>query len=212
MRIQRYGIELETMHAEHLEMIRLWRNQDYIRKRMQFQEILSSEDQLAWFNALDAERNLYWVIRSNGYPIGLVHIKDMDDDFRSGEAGVFVGEPNFLDSAQPILAILVMMEIAFYVIGLKQLNAKIHHENHKAIRFNNDLGYRLQNGQEPGFQYYFVGFQDFENATSVLRSKAVRMFGDSTGVGLSSDSVWVRKFRNMSATAQQYLKPQNTIN
>lgn len=211
MRIQRYGIELETMHAEHLEMIRLWRNQDYIRKRMQFQKILSSEDQLAWFNALDAEKNLYWVIRSSGYPIGLVHIKDMDDNFQSGEAGVFVGEPNFLDSAQPMLAILVMMEIAFYVIGLKQLHAKIHHENHKAIRFNNDLGYKLLEGQGPGFQYYKVGFSEFEQATEALRAKAVRMFGGSTGIGMSNDSVWIRKFRNMSAVAQDYLKPQKTI-
>lgn len=211
MRIQRYGIELETMHAEHLEMIRLWRNQDYIRKRMQFQKVLSSEDQLAWFSALDAERNLYWVIRSNGYPIGLVHIKDMDEQLSSGEAGVFVGEPNFLDSAQPMLAILVMMEIAFYVIGLRELNAKIHHENHKAVRFNKDLGYKLVEGQRPGFQYYTVEFHDFEKATEELRAKAVRMFGNATGIGLSNDSIWIRKFRDMNAAAQKYLNPQKTI-
>ncbi|MDP6908803.1 MAG: hypothetical protein QF371_04815, partial [Flavobacteriales bacterium] len=78
MRLSRYGIVLETMTADHLEMIRLWRNQDYIREKMQFQELLSRTDQQAWFKTLDADTNLYWIIRYKKYPIGLVHIKDMD--------------------------------------------------------------------------------------------------------------------------------------
>ena len=205
MKIQRYGLVLETMEEDHLEMVRLWRNQDYIRSRMQFQKVLSSENQLQWFRGLDSQSNLYWVIRSNHYPIGLVHIKNMEGD--SGEAGVFVGEPSFLDTAQPMLAILMMMEIAFYIVGLTRLRAKIHHENYKAIRFNKDLGYELEPNQPDGFQYYSVTFEKFEAATKGLRLNAARMFGNKTGIGVRPDSVWTKRFTNLNSEATDYLKP-----
>lgn len=205
MKIQRYGLVLETMREEHLEMIRLWRNQDYIRSRMQFQKVLSSQDQLQWFHGLDSQSNLYWVILNADYPIGLVHIKNMDGE--SGEAGVFVGEPSFLETAQPMLAILVMMEVAFYLVGLKRLRAKIHHENYKAIRFNKDLGYELEPNQPDGFQYYSVTFGKFEAATHALRTNAARMFGNKTGIGLRPDSVWTKRFKDLTLEAADYLKP-----
>ena len=205
MRIQRYGIVLETMREEHLEMVRLWRNQDYIRSRMQFQKVLSSDDQLQWFHSLDPQLNLYWIIRNEHYPIGLLHIKDMNGEW--GEAGVFVGEPSFLDTAQPMLAILVMMELAFFVVGLKRLRAKIHHGNHKAIRFNEELGYVLEPGQPEGFQYYSVSFEGFERATRMLRANAARMFGADTGIGLRPDSVWTKRFRQLKPEAKSYLRP-----
>lgn len=205
MKVQRYGLVLETMSEQHLEMIRLWRNQDYIRFRMQFQKVLSSEDQLQWFHELNAQSNLYWVIRNADYPIGLVHIKNMDTE--SGEAGIFVGEPSFLDTAQPMLAILMMMEIAFYIVGLTRLRAKIHHENHKAIRFNKDLGYELEPNQPDGFQYYSVTFEKFEAATKGLRLNAARMFGNKTGIGVRPDSVWAKRFTNLNSEATDYIKP-----
>ena len=206
MKIERYGIVLETMREDHLEMVRLWRNQDYIRSRMQFQATLSSEDQLRWFNGLDAQANLYWVIRNNHYPIGLVHIKDINHE--TGEAGVFIGEPNFLNSAQPMLAILVMMEIAFYVVELKQLRAKIHHENEKAIRFNENLGYELEPNQSEGFCYYSVTGDRFKKATFRLRLNAAKMFGDTTGIGLRPDSIWSKRFSQMSEESKNYLNPK----
>ncbi|MCF8464362.1 MAG: GNAT family N-acetyltransferase [Flavobacteriales bacterium] len=205
MKIQRYGLELETMQEVHLEMVRLWRNQHYILSRMQFQKVLSSEDQLKWFQNLDPEFNLYWVIRNADYPIGLVHIKNMNG--QTGEAGVFIGEPSFLETAQPMLAILMMMELAFYVVGLKQLRAKIHHENFKAIRFNKDLGYQLEPNQKEGFQYYSVTFEKFEIATKGLRLNAARMFGSKTGIGVRPDSVWAKRFTHQNTEATNYLKP-----
>lgn len=194
MRVSRYGIELETLTAEHLEMVRLWRNQDYIRSRMQFQKVLTSEDQLRWFRQLDQKRNLYWVFRHNDYPIGLVHIKDVDADGLVGEAGVFTGAALYLESPQPMLAILFMMEIAFNVIGLQKLKAKIHHQNLKAIRFNLQLGYEVLPVQPEGFQYYEVDSERFERFTKNLRSDSVRLYGSGTSISVQNDEPWCDEF------------------
>ncbi len=109
MQLQRYGVVLETLKAEHLEMVRLWRNQEFVRKNMQFQDVLSRADQERWFAGLNESKNLYWIIIYNDYPIGLIHIKDIDFDAESGEAGIFIGEPSYLEMPQAMLAILFMM-------------------------------------------------------------------------------------------------------
>jgi RimJ/RimL family protein N-acetyltransferase len=183
MRLIRYGIQLEALRSDHLEMVRLWRNQDYVRNNMQFNELLSRSDQRQWFAKLDPEKNLYWVIRTNDYPIGLIHVKNIDLDNCTGEAGIFIGEPSYLEMPQPMLAILFMMELSYFVVGLKELKAKIKSGNSHAIRFNEKLGYRLLDGQPEGFQYYAVDKIQFEEATRPLRNKAAQMFGDGVGVG-----------------------------
>jgi len=194
MRVSRYGIELETLTAEHLEMVRLWRNQDYIRSRMQFQKVLNSEDQLLWFKQLDQKRNLYWVFRHNDYPVGLVHIKDVDAEGSVSEAGVFTGAALYLESPQPMLAILFMMEIAFNVIGLQKLKAKIHHSNKKAIRFNLQLGYELIPDQPEGFQYYEVDSERFDRFTKNLRRDSARLYGTATSISVQNGEPWSERF------------------
>jgi len=182
VKLSRYGIVLETMTANHLEMVRLWRNQDYIRQKMQFQKRLARSDQQKWFELLNPETNLYWIIYVNNYPIGLVHIKDIDEDRVRGEAGIFIGEPSFLEMPQAMLAILFMMELAFFNFGIKQLCAKIHCQNRKAIRFNLDLGYVLQPNQPENFQYYFVDKIRFETTTEALRTSAAKLYDNRLGV------------------------------
>ena len=182
MRLKRYGITLESLRRDHLEMVRLWRNQDHIRKNMQFQDTLTREDQQLWFDSLDMERNLYWIIRSNDYPIGLIHIKEIDDELNVGEAGIFIGEPSYLHMPQPMLAILFMMELSFHSLGLELLKAKIKSGNQHAISFNKQLGYGLLPNQSEGFQYYRVDQQGFDVSTKKLRVSAQHMYGTETEV------------------------------
>lgn len=182
MRLERYGIQLESLNHDHLEMVRLWRNQDFVRTNMQFKEILSRADQELWFNALDSDSNLYWVIRYDHYPIGLIHIKNIDFGKAEGEAGIFIGEPSYLEMPQPMLAILLMMDLAFSVLKLKALLAKIKRGNTRAILFNKQLGYELMPNQPDGFQYYRVDANRFEHATHKLRASSSKMFDGNTSL------------------------------
>lgn len=180
MRLQRYGVTLETLKSEHLEMVRLWRNQDYVRTNMEFQDALSRADQQNWFNSMDMETNLYWIISYNNYPIGLIHIKNVNLVTSTGEAGIFIGESSYLEMPQPMLAIVFMMELAFYALGLKKLIAKIKSGNQHAISFNQKLGYKLAPNQPEGFQYYQVSVDEFKSITEKLRAQMMHMYGNET--------------------------------
>lgn len=209
MRLSRYGIVLEMLRQDHLEMVRLWRNQDHVRKNMQFQKELSRDDQQHWFDNLDSERNLYWIIRSSDYPIGLIHIKEMDADLSTGEAGIFIGEPSYLYMPQPMLAILVMMELAFKALDMRQLRAKIRSGNKHAISFNEQLGYALEPDQPDGFQYYSVDEKAFEASTKKLRASAQHMYGSGTEVNqlTSLNELGSRLVRGLAAS-DEYFHPK----
>lgn len=186
MRLSRYGIVLDSLSSDHVEMVRLWRNQEFVRNNMEFKEHITREAQESWYQSLDFEKNLYWLIRTHDYPVGLIHIKNIDLDEMVGEAGVFVGEPSYLEMPQPMLAILFMMELAFYALSFRQLKAKIKSGNNRAIDFNEKLGYKLSSKQPEGFQYYDVSKDDFEQATSKLRQQSRHMYGGQTTIEQST--------------------------
>ncbi|MCB9191217.1 MAG: GNAT family N-acetyltransferase [Flavobacteriales bacterium] len=208
MRLSRYGIVLETLTSDHLEMVRLWRNQEFVRCNMQFKDLLSREDQEKWFSQLNQNRNLYWVIRTHDYPIGLIHIKELDDECTVGEAGIFIGEPSYLDMPQSILAILFMMEMAFLALGLKRLKAKIRSGNQHAISFNSKLGYQLEPGQPEGFQYYTVNSDGFMGATEQLRKNAQKMYGTETVVVQVNDQNKLGKSLIDRLRKESYFNPK----
>lgn len=180
MKIHRYGIVLESLRPDDLEMVRLWRNQAFIRSNMEFTQIITREAQENWYHQLDEESNLYWIIRTHNYPIGLIHIKNIDWHTITGEAGVFIGEPSYLEMPQPMLAILLMMELAFKALSFNTLRAKIRSGNKRAVDFNMRLGYQLVPDQPEGFQYYQVNRGNFEIATKKLRERARHMYGGQT--------------------------------
>ncbi len=182
MRLSRYGIILEALGEDHLEMVRLWRNQEFVRCNMEYKKSISREQQEEWFAELNPAQNLYWVIRTHGYPIGLIHIKNIDLETKTGEAGVFIGEPSYLEMPQPMLAILFMMELAFYALGFKELKAKIRSGNERAIGFNTKLGYSILPNQPEGFQYYSVSENAFDIVTQKIRGQACHMYGNKTVV------------------------------
>jgi len=207
MRLQRYGVVLETLKAEHLEMVRLWRNQGFVRSNMQFQGVLSRADQESWFSKLDENKNLYWIIIYNDYPIGLIHIKDIDFELDSGEAGIFIGEPSYLEMPQSMLAILFMMELAFSVLKLKTLKAKIQAGNKHSINFNERLGYELNANQKSEFHYYDVTQEQFEKATNKLRVSAAKMYGEETGIKLSGRELNLHRKLATIADDTSYFNP-----
>lgn len=170
MRLEKYGIVLEQLQQQDLEMVRRWRNADHVRHNMQYRDIISAQMQAQWFSRLDKKKNLYFIILKNKTKLGVVNLKDILFEKLEAEAGIFIGETEFLNSIVPVAATVLIMEYAFETLGLKKLKAKIGATNHKAIRFNQDIGYTknpLQRDAE--FYYYTVSAGNFYEATKSKR-------------------------------------------
>lgn len=170
MQISKYGITLKSLEAADLEMVRNWRNAGHVRPYMQYQTVITPAMQQAWFDGLDFNANLYFIIQQGEKQVGIVNLKDIDNDLRTAEAGIFIGEQAYLNSMLPVLATISIMEFAFDGLKLATLKAKIGDQNKKVILFNESIGYRKNSQQDDGaFHYYTVNHADFLSATKRLR-------------------------------------------
>jgi len=176
MQIIKYGVTLESIKASELELIRNWRNSEYVRPFMNYREYITPEMQQRWFNNLDHTANLYFMIIKEEKKIGVINLKDIHTDLRTAEAGIFIGDPDYMDSMVPFLATVSLMEFAFDSLHLTMLKAKINKQNSKVILFNKSIGYRKAEEQEDDiFQYYTVTSERFYNATEKIRGTLDKM-------------------------------------
>ncbi|MEI6683979.1 MAG: GNAT family N-acetyltransferase [Bacteroidota bacterium] len=177
MKFFKYGIILERLREEDIELVRQWRNSDPVRLNMNYREIITPSQQLEWFNSVDNARFNYMVIHYRGEKIGLLNDKNVDWETRTSESGIFLGRTEFYSTFVPYLVSVAGIESTFCLLGWKKQYAHILRTNTNAIRFNLELGYRLCEGQEDtGFRQYELTLDSFEHTAGKIR-KAVRALG-----------------------------------
>lgn len=142
MILRKYGIELHTLTLNDLEMVRSWRNDDFVRGNMFYKEEISASDQQDWFAKLD-QTMIYLCIRYRGEAIGLINVKNVDWEERTGEAGIFIGVPHYRNSPIPMLAVLCLMDVFFEEFHFAKLMANVRADNASALHFNQQLGYSI---------------------------------------------------------------------
>jgi hypothetical protein len=172
MRFFRYGVELERLERKHLETVRQWRNQERIRLCMQFQNEISPASQADWFNALHPNNDWYFLAHAGTIPFGLFHIKQVRWDGKTGEAGGFVGRPEWIGGAEAATAILALMDFAFFQLGLEFLEVTYRPNDSNLEALNRQLGYELLQQQENGFVRARVSAARFLAATKAVRKAA----------------------------------------
>jgi UDP-4-amino-4,6-dideoxy-N-acetyl-beta-L-altrosamine N-acetyltransferase len=179
MLIRKYGIVLERLREEDLELVRNWRNSDHVKLNMHFQGNITDENQEKWFQTLDKSKNIYFIIITDGKKIGLINIKDINWNLKTAEAGIFIGDTNYLNTMIPVLATVTIMEMAFDNLKLTTLKAKMSAANEKVIEFNRRIGYKREEYQSDNqFHYYHTDRESFYTATQGIRETLSKLDGD----------------------------------
>jgi len=208
MQVTRYGVQLTQLASKHLKMVRQWRNAEHVRPNMEFQEIISPNQQTQWFEQLDPTTNFYFIFQSGATPAGLIHIKNIDWQKQTGEAGIFTGNTAFLGTTLPMFAILALMDLGFYFLHLDTLQAKVDRDNKAALRFNQTLGYQKQPANtEQQFQYLQVDLSNYSKATTAFRKTAINIHGAQSVIEFDSqhDPHWQDRFQKLGTEHQEYL-------
>ena len=167
----RYGITLRLLSYSDIEQVRHWRNQDFVRLNMEFQGLISLEEQEKWFSGLDGRHNHYFIFSYKNVDAGMVNLKNLDLSASTAEAGIFVGDKEYLNTYVPFIATIVLMEFAFDELKLTSLLAKIKIQNKNAIGFNERLGYHFKERLNEEYAYYECVRENFKHTThSFIRS------------------------------------------
>jgi RimJ/RimL family protein N-acetyltransferase len=175
MKVFKYGIILERLREEDIEIVRQWRNSDPVRLNMQYQKIITPEEQYKWFRSVNNLQNNYMMIYWEGEKIGLLNDKNIDWDSRTSESGIFIGRTEFYNTFVPYVVSVAGIETTFFLLGWKKQFAHIMKSNSNAINFNLQLGYQLTEELENNEnQQYEVTWDKFLLKAGKIR-KAVRI-------------------------------------
>jgi RimJ/RimL family protein N-acetyltransferase len=94
MIVKGIGVDLRRMSAVDAEQVRQWRNSSVLQSYLHHPKQISYEQQQAWFQTLDKERNYHFIIVYNGADVGFCSIKNLDVEQQSGEPGIFIVDEN----------------------------------------------------------------------------------------------------------------------
>ena len=140
MRATQYNLAFQRLHAGDLELVRQWRNSEFIRQHMVFREEISPEMHQNWFRSVDNARNFHFVVAYGQEKLGLADCKNLDSDAGSGEFGIYIAQQEYLNSPVPVLAGIFLCDFFFFVLGLEQAFSTIRLDNQRSLDFSARFG------------------------------------------------------------------------
>ncbi len=148
-RLERYGVALERMTEQHLEMVRQWRTSPEIARFMVHQDPITPEMQRSWFASRDANRDLHFIIWHCGVPCGLSDIKAIDWTAKTFVGGLFM-TPAYWATDVPLRVTFCASDFAYFHLELEASYCKVLKTNKRALRYNLSLGYQILHDDETG--------------------------------------------------------------
>jgi hypothetical protein len=185
MIIEKYGVRLERLTVNELEIVREKRNSEKIRSNMVFQEQISKEEQIKWFHSIDNVNNIYLVVHYEGEKIGLINGKNTDFENRVSEGGIFIWEERRLQSVIPALCSIIMHDYNFLICEFEKTIIKVLKTNVNAIQFNKSFGYEpvSEESNEQNYQTFQLTRENYLQKIAKYRKAVGVHTGDMEELG-----------------------------
>ena len=170
----KYGIKISKLELKDIETLRQWRNDPKISKVMLSQNghHITKEEQLNWFNSLANKSDaIYYMAFVDDLAIGYFCFQQIN--WQNGQAipGEIMVIPDHLDEARITFgAYCAVYDIAFDVLGLKELKAYSKLENKRAIRMAKLLNFKITH-QDDECIYFKLNKNDYYPMRDSLISK-----------------------------------------
>ena len=147
MIISKGKIRLIRLRREDIELVRQWRNSPAINRYMEYRGYISREQQEEWYESVNNDTNLYFIIEHEYKKIGMINARDINWEEKSCESGVFYWDEGVYNTPVPIMVAMILSETFVEIFEMK-VYARILRSNKRAIRYNTFMGFRLCEGQE----------------------------------------------------------------
>lgn len=131
MEISKYKIKLERVNESHLEILRGWRNSDYVNSKMIFNDHITTEMQQKWFESINNNQNYYFIAIYNNENVGVMHVKNIIDN--AGEGGIYLSSADYENTDVVARMVLCFNDFLFDDLNLDYIYSQVKHDNTKAI-------------------------------------------------------------------------------
>lgn len=174
MRLTGYQVELRTVNAEDLDMLRAWRNDPAISQFMLSQETISKEQQRAWFHKIQRDPSQrHFIILYKSCPIGSANIKTRGigkslNEATTIEPGLYIADERYRQNMLAFAPTLLLNDYCFEVLGARKLKAVVRKENDAAIKYNQKLGYKTESSGE--LIEVSLNLEDYQSHSKLIKS------------------------------------------
>lgn len=190
MKISKYGIVLQRLKLEDIELVRQMRNSPDIMSRMHFKTPITADEQLKWFHSINNIYNNYFLIYADGKKIGLINGKNSDYSTGVSEGGIFIWDKDYHQHIAAPASSLIVNDHAFKLIGFKKSYVKVMKNNSYALQYNKMMGYLPSTDKVSTSEYQWLELSAdrYEKYNGRLRKAIGLLTGDFTPLNINDFS------------------------
>ncbi|MGP7818523.1 UDP-4-amino-4,6-dideoxy-N-acetyl-beta-L-altrosamine N-acetyltransferase [Niallia sp. 01092] len=136
-------VYLQNVDHSHFDLILKWRNQEYIRRMMLDNHLITLEEHEKWFQQNIVEGNSNFIMKIlylDQLPIGVVNINILDAIERICKWGFYIGDSNAPNGLGKVMGYLALNFI-FNKLHMNKLYAEVLENNSKSIAVHKKLGF-----------------------------------------------------------------------
>lgn len=138
-------LSLQLLAEHHLETVRHWRNSPEVSKYMYTDNLISAEQQKAWFARISQDQSKrYWVIYYGERPIGLVNIANIDLHNRNCNWGFYFGVTDLRGLGLASKVEFNVLRYVFDELELNKLYCEVFDWNTNVIGLHSKFGFRRE--------------------------------------------------------------------
>lgn len=122
-----------------------WRNNPRVRNNFIYREVFTDEIHEQWMKTKVASGEVCQMIiceLESKRPVGSVYLRDIDNEKKEAEYGVFIGEDDALGRGYGNEAAILMCDYARDELGLKRLILRAFCDNEPAIKSYEHAGFK----------------------------------------------------------------------
>jgi UDP-4-amino-4,6-dideoxy-N-acetyl-beta-L-altrosamine N-acetyltransferase len=148
-------IYFEKLSHSNIELLRNWRNQDFVLEQMEYQELISKEEQERWFENVKNNSSFeYYIFGIENEAVGLVHLGEINKITKSATVGLFIGNASYIGTGIAFEASNFIIKRAFDELAIETLFAKVKSTNNPALQYNSFLGFKFLKKENEEFGIY----------------------------------------------------------
>lgn len=168
MEINKFNITLRRVSYSDLELLRNWRNSDFVNKRMVSNEYITKEMQEKWFHEINNKFNYYFIGEYKNEKVGVICIRNVLDN--SGEGAIYLASEKFEDTSIVARMILCFNDFVFDELNLEFICSHVKRDNKKAISSTIAQGGIVDDLKSTyDYVYFKISRDNYKNKTKKIR-------------------------------------------
>lgn len=138
-------IKLIKLEAQHLELVRSWRNSEEVSKYMYTSNPISEQDQINWFEKTkNDDTSIYWIIEYENKKLGLASLTSISKLYDSCTWAFYLGDSSIRGAGIGSKVEYNVIQYVFETLKLNKLNCTVFPTNDNVIKMHEGFGFRRE--------------------------------------------------------------------